>query len=83
MDSPEKQYFLDNPRNVKRLLYGFYALCALSLVAELFITRYVDHPWEALFGFYPIYGFLGIVILVMASVVLRKLVMREETYYDG
>ncbi len=83
MDSPEKQYFLDNPRNVKRLLYGFYALCALSLVAELFITRYVDHPWEALFGFYPIYGFLGIVILVMLSVVLRKLVMREETYYDG
>ncbi len=83
MDSPEKQYFLDNPRNVKRLLYGFYALCALSLVAELFITRYVDHPWEALFGFYPIYGFLGIIILVMLSVVLRKLVMREETYYDG
>jgi len=83
MDAPEKQYFLDNPRNVKRLLYGFYVLCALSLGAELFITRYVEHPWEKLFGFYPIYGFLGIVILVMLSVVLRKLVMRGENYYDG
>ncbi len=83
MNTDEKQYFLDNPRNVKRLLYGFYVACALSIVAELFIKRYVDHPWEKLFGFYPIYGFLGIVILVMLSVVLRKLVMRKENYYDG
>jgi len=83
MDTHEKQHFLDNPRNIKRLLFVFYILCALSVVAEFFVHRHVDHPWEALFSFYPIYGFLGIVILVMLSVVLRKLVMREETYYDG
>ena len=83
MDIHEKQHFLDDPRNVKRLLFGFYFLCGLSVVAEFFIHRHVDHPWEALFSFYPIYGFLGIVILVMLSIVLRKLVMRGEDYYDG
>ena len=83
MNPDEKQYFLDNPRNIKRLLVAFYIACALSVGAEFLVHRHVDHPWEALFSFYPIYGFLGIVILVMLSIVLRKLVMREETYYDG
>jgi len=83
MDTQEKQYFLDNPRNVKRLLYAFYTVCALSVGAEFFVKRYVEHPWEALPGFYPIYGFFSIIILVMLSLVLRKLVMRKETYYDG
>ncbi len=82
MDTHEKRHFFDSPKNVKRFLYGFYFLCALLIIPEFFTFRYVDHPWEALFSFYPIYGFLGIVILVMLSRVLRMLAMREETYYD-
>jgi len=82
MEKDEKKYFLDDPRNVQRLLYVFYFISALSIFAELFIKRYVDHPWEAVFGFYGIYGFLACTFLVLAATQMRKVVMRKEDYYD-
>lgn len=82
MAKREKSHIFDNPRNVKRALYALYAVCALSIVAELFIDRHVDHPWEALFGFYGFYGFVACTILVLAAKELRKVVMRKEDYYD-
>jgi len=83
MENHEKKYFLDDPRNVQRLLYVFYFISALSIFAEFFIKRYVDHPWEALFGFYGIYGFAACIIFVLIATQLRKLVMRKEDYYDN
>ncbi len=37
---------------------------------------------ETTFGFYSIYGFIGIVLLVALSVVLRKIVMQPEDFYS-
>jgi len=82
MNMDDKQYFLDNPNNVQRLLYGFYVICAVSIFAELFIKRYVDHPWEALFGFYGFYGFIACTLLVLVATQMRKIIMRKEDYYD-
>lgn len=78
----EKQYLFDNPKNIKRLLLGFYICCIALVVIELFVERHTYHAWESVFGFYAIYGFVGCVFLVLASKVLRKLVMRDEDYYD-
>ena len=44
MADKERRYVFDDPRNVKRLLYALYAACALSVVAEFFIHRHVEHP---------------------------------------
>jgi hypothetical protein len=33
-------------------------------------------------GFYAIYGFVACVILVLVAKEMRKLVMRDEDYYD-
>ena len=33
-------------------------------------------------GFYSLYGFVACVALVIAAKELRKLLMRDETYYD-
>ena len=82
MEENGKRYIFDNPRNVKALIYGLYALCAVLFVLDFFIHRHVDHPWEAWFGFYGIYGFVCCVFLVLAAKELRKLVMRKEDYYD-
>lgn len=78
----EKQYLFDNPKNIKRLLLGFYICCIALVVIELFVERHTYHAWESVFGFYALYGFVGCVFLVLASKVLRKLVMRDEDYYD-
>lgn len=82
MDEKEKPHFFDNPRNVKRVIYVLYAACAVSLVADFFVHRHVDHPWEALFGFYSFYGLGAVTILVLAAKEMRKIVMRKEDYYD-
>ena len=78
----EKQYLFDNPKNVKRLLYIVYACCAVLVLLEFVIHRHIYHSWEELFGFYPIYGFVGCVVLVLVAKWMRTFLMRDEDYYD-
>ena len=78
----EKSYFLDKPENVKKILYGLYACCGLLLVLDVVINRHIYHPWENLWGFYPLYGFVGCVVLVLVAKWMRKILMRDEHYYD-
>ena len=79
----EKKYLFDKPENVKRLLYFLYACCALLLVLEFVIHRHVMHSWENLWGFYPLYGFVGCVVLVLVATWMRTFLMRPEDYYDN
>lgn len=81
MADGEKKHLFDDTRNVKRVIYALYAVCGLSLIADLFVHRHVDHPWEALFGFYCVYGFVACVLLVLVAKEMRKVLMRGEDYY--
>lgn len=76
------KHVFDKPRNVKFVIYALYAACGLSFVADFIIHRHAEHPWESLFGFYSLYGFVGIVVLVLLSKELRKVILRREDYYD-
>lgn len=85
--APEKKRFLDDPANVTRLWRGFVAACVA--VAALDLLGMFDFLWhrhvslfvEGLPGFYPLWGFLGISLLIVLAKVLRQLVMRPEDYY--
>jgi hypothetical protein len=79
----ERERFLDRQSNVDRLLWGFTVLGVLVLAVDLFFHRHIYHSWEHLWGFYGIFGAVGIVVLVQLSKVLRKLVMRDEDYYES
>ena len=78
----EKKYLFDEPKNIKRLLNVFYACCALLFILDFIIHRHVYHTWENLWGFYPIYGFVGCVVLVLIATWMRTFLMRDENYYD-
>ncbi len=78
----EKAHMFDDPRNVKRVLRALYAVCALLFVADFVVHRHVVHPWEHLWGFYALYGFVACVLLVLLATEMRKVVMRKEDYYD-
>lgn len=81
-DRSEKKYLFDNPRNVDRLLRSVYVICGVLFVLDFIIHRHASREWEALPGFYAIYGFIAFVVLVLVSKVLRKLLMRKEDYYN-
>ncbi len=78
----ERRYLFDDGRNVRRVLWAFYVVCALVLGAEFFMHRHVEHPWEGLFGFYALFGFGAYALLVVLAEGLRRLVARRPDYYD-
>lgn len=78
----ERKYWLDDRRNVDKIVYAIYGTCALLLVIDPFVHKHgfgIAH-W---FGFYGFYGFLGCVALVLIAKEMRRVVMRSEDYYDG
>ena len=84
----EKRYWLDDPKNVDKIVYGLYAVCALLLAVDLFdlfgvlYHKHTHYDFEHWFGFYGFYGLIGSVGLVLAAKLLRKVLMRDEDYYD-
>lgn len=78
-----KQHFFDKPANVRRVLHGLYAACAVLLLLDFVIDRHVAHSWERLWGFYPLYGFVGCVVLVFIAKWMRGFLMRDEDYYQN
>lgn len=87
----EKPRFLDKPRNVRKMLWVFFAGCVVLLLLDglgLRLAargdeglRHANRTWEGWFGFYCVFGFVACVILVVAAKGLRKLLMRGEDYY--
>ena len=77
----EKQHLFDNPKNVSRLLWGFYIGCGILVILDFIVHRHIYTDIERIPAFYAIYGFIACVALVLMAKVLRKLVMRDENYY--
>ena len=72
----------DKPKNVKRVLHLLYVCCVLLFLLDFVIHRHVAHNWENLWGFYPLYGFVGCVVLVIVAKWMRTFLMRSEDYYE-
>ena len=83
MNEPgKKQHLFDNPRNVTRLLLGFYLICMLLLALDFFLHRHAVNTLDELTGFYAVFGFTACVSLVLIAKQMRKILKREEDYYD-
>lgn len=67
---------------VARFIGVFFVTSAILFVADFFVDREIHQPTEKVPGFYAIYGFVGCVVLVLVAKQMRKVVMRDETYYD-
>ncbi|MEH6627644.1 MAG: hypothetical protein V7739_14465 [Motiliproteus sp.] len=77
-----KSYLFDDPAKVRLLVRSLVVVCVLLFGLDLLLHRHVEHPWEALPGFYSLYGFVACVVLVLLAKELRKLVMRKADYYQ-
>jgi len=81
-DANGKRYLFADPRNVKRVVRGLVGICLLLVGLDLVLHRHVAHPWEGMFAFYALYGFVACVLLVLLAKEMRKLLMRDEDYYE-
>jgi hypothetical protein len=82
VSAPEPRHLFDDPRSVQRVIRILCGICLVLFIADAFVPRHVDHPWERLFGFYGIFGFVAFVALVLTAKELRRILMRKATYYD-
>jgi len=80
--SDGKKYWLDDHRNVDRLVHWFYAICAVLIAIDIFVPKHGPFAIEHVFGFYGFYGFVACVALVLIAKQLRCVLMRPEDYYD-
>jgi len=78
-----KEHVWDDPGNVKLLLRIFYVVCAILILVDFVFHRHAVHPIEHWWGFYPLYGFVACVTLVLVAKEMRKVLMRDPDYYDG
>ena len=81
MKDSEKHFF-DDPHKVKLTLRLFYGICVALLLLDFSYQRHVIHSWEDVFGFYGLFGFVACVLLVLGAKELRKVLMRNEDYYE-
>lgn len=78
----EKKWWLDDPGNVTRIFYAIIAICVLLFAADLFYEKHPHFDFEGWFGFYAIFGFFAYAGIVLSAKQLRKLIKRDEDYYD-
>ena len=77
-----KTYWLDDMRNVRKIVWALVLVCAGLFVADAFYHKHSYFSAESWFGFYALYGFFMCVGLVLAAKVIRIFLMRDEDYYD-
>jgi Na+/melibiose symporter-like transporter len=73
---------LDSPQAGRTVFRVLAVVCAGLLLADFFYPKHAEFSWEGWFGFYGVYGFLGCVFLVLAAKEMRRVVKRDEDYYD-
>ena len=58
------------------------AACVVLLFADLFYDKHPHFAFEGWFGFYAFFGFVAFFLIVLSGKPLRRLLMRDEDYYD-
>ena len=83
MSGEDQKYWLDEPGNVKKIIWALFAVCAALFLADAFYHKHSHFEAENFFGFYAIFGFVVCVALVLAAKGMRVFLMRSEDYYDA
>ena len=81
-EHPEKTYWLDDMRNVNKIIWVLAAFCVGLFLADFFYHKHVHFAFENWIGFYGWYSFLACCFIVLSAKGLRKLLKRPENYYD-
>lgn len=82
-DRPEKKDWLDDARNVNRLIGALVVACIALVIVDAFYAKQVHLAIEESFPvFYGVYGFIAYCVIVLSAKALRRLLKRDEDYYD-
>jgi len=78
----ERKTWIDDINNVHKIFWALVAVCALLFLSDALYHKHVHFALENWFGFFGLFGFCLSFLLVLISKQLRKILMRDEDYYD-
>ncbi len=82
----ERPRWLDEPKNIDRMFWILVGLCVFLVAIDVglffFSPRKAHWDWEKIPGFYGAFGFAAFWCIVLIGKHLRKLLKRDEDYYD-
>ena len=78
----ERRRWLDDKGNVDKIFWALVVICVGLLCADLFYHKHTHFAFAAWFGFFGWFAFICCVGLVLGAKKLRKLIKRDEDYYD-
>ena len=81
-NSGERRYWLDDPRNVNKIVWALVVVCFGLFFADGFYAKHGLFSVEHLFAFYALFGFVMCVCLVLIAKWMRTFLMRPEDYYE-
>jgi len=75
--------WLDDPKHVRILRNIFWGLLVLLVLPDLFIKKHaLFYSFEALPGYYALFGFVSCVAIILVSKLLSYVLKKDENYYD-
>lgn len=77
-----KKHWLDEKRNVAKIFWGLGLVCAGLGAADFFYDKQIHFEMEEVPTFFAIFGFVVCVGLVLGAKELRKVLKRDQDYYD-
>ncbi len=80
--SDEPDYWLDRPASVDLIIRLLILACVGVVLADFAYHKHGHFGFQEWFAFDAVFGFLAYVGLVNAAKGLRRILMRDEDYYD-
>ncbi len=77
-----KRFWLDDMRNVQKLFWALVLVCGFLFLFDAVYEKHVIFAFENWFGFFGLFGFCVSFALVLTARELRKILMRDEDFYD-
>ena len=75
-----------DPKVANKVFWGLAAVCAMLVVIDVGLYFFHERPThfagEEVPGIYGVFGFVAFWCIVIAGKYFRKLVKRDEDYYD-
>lgn len=81
MTDSDTGHFLTRPRTIKRLWWGFSAVLALTVLAQVVVYVKGYFTVDGWFGFGAVYGFACCVLMVLVAKALGTILKRSQNYY--
>ena len=73
----------DRPQVLRRLILVLSVACLLLQGTDLLYHRHVHFEFESAFGFFGWLGLLSAGSFLLTAACVRRLLRREEDYYDS